>query len=132
MLLSSAQVPLLLKLGPLTAITIGLGTLARGGRGTSYRKSKLPDKPIDIWGERMHAFLPLCQLLGFIPWVPSLCPRRHNPLVGTCGFRVGWFLWVHQVVAWLGASLHVGTDIIGPICRALQVPDVVCHRARRV
>ena len=61
------QAPLLLKLGPITAISIGLGLLARGGRGTQYRKSKLPEKPLDIWGaleERMailgQAILPCC------------------------------------------------------------------------
>ena len=48
------QVPLSLRLGPLTALSIGVGLAPRLGRGTQYRKSTLPDKPLDIWGARQR------------------------------------------------------------------------------
>ena len=66
------QAPLLLKLGPITAISIGLGLLARGGRGTQYRKSKLPEKPLDIWGapEERVSILGRLSFLALTAWGP--------------------------------------------------------------
>eukprot|EP00891_Asterochloris_glomerata_P006461 jgi/Astpho2/6461/Aster-06930 len=53
------QVPLQLSLGPLTTITCGLGLLPRAGRGGTYRQSRLPKKPIDVWG---YEASPFCKL----------------------------------------------------------------------
>lgn len=55
------QVPLQFKLGPLTVLSIGIGLLARGGKGTSYRRSKLPEKPIEIWGYEASPFVKLAR-----------------------------------------------------------------------
>ncbi|CAL5219441.1 g1272 [Coccomyxa viridis] len=55
------QVPIQFKLGPLTTISIGVGLLARGGRGTSYRKSNLPKEPIEIWGYEASPFVKLAR-----------------------------------------------------------------------
>ncbi len=43
------QVPWSLSLGPLTTLSAGLGQAPRLGKGISYRASKKPEKPIDIW-----------------------------------------------------------------------------------
>ncbi|KAL0042144.1 hypothetical protein WJX77_004492 [Trebouxia sp. C0004] len=53
------NVPLLLKLGPLTAISNTLALLPRINRGISYRKSKLPKKPVDLWA---YEASPFCKL----------------------------------------------------------------------
>lgn len=53
------NVALLLKLGPITAISNGLALLPRINRGISYRKSKLPKKPIDLWA---YEASPFCKL----------------------------------------------------------------------
>lgn len=69
------QAPLLLKLGPITAISIGLGLLARGGRGTQYRKSKLPEKPLDIWGASQERVSHVGRLF---PLVYSMEPMQES------------------------------------------------------
>jgi glutathione S-transferase len=51
------NVPIQFKLGPLTVLSIGLGLLPRGGKGTSYRKSRIPEKPIEIWGYEASPFV---------------------------------------------------------------------------
>lgn len=53
------NVPLLLKLGPLTAISNTLALLPRINRGISYRKSNLPKKPVDVWA---YEASPFCKL----------------------------------------------------------------------
>ncbi|KAL3131916.1 hypothetical protein ABBQ38_007619 [Trebouxia sp. C0009 RCD-2024] len=53
------NVPLLLKLGPVTAISNTLALLPRINRGISYRKSKLPKNPIDLWA---YEASPFCKL----------------------------------------------------------------------
>ncbi|KAK9822987.1 hypothetical protein WJX81_000952 [Elliptochloris bilobata] len=55
------NVPLSLRLGPLTALSIGLGLAPRLGRGTQYRQSKLPDNPLDIWGYEASPFVKLAR-----------------------------------------------------------------------
>ena len=55
------QVPLSLRLGPLTALSIGVGLAPRLGRGTQYRQSRLPDKPLDIWGALQRPCSVSCQ-----------------------------------------------------------------------
>ena len=46
---SDWQVPLSLSLGPLTTLSAGLGQAPRLGKGISYRPSKKPEKPIELW-----------------------------------------------------------------------------------
>ncbi len=58
------QVPLLLRLGPLTALSVGLGTLPRGGRGITYRRSRIPDKPLEIWGYEASPYVKLAREVG--------------------------------------------------------------------
>lgn len=53
------NIPLLLKLGPLTAISNTLALLPRINRGITYRKSRLPKKPIDLWA---YEASPFCKL----------------------------------------------------------------------
>lgn len=59
------QVPLQFKLGPLTTISIGIGLLARGGKGATYRKSNLPKEPIEIWGYEASPFVKLAREVRF-------------------------------------------------------------------
>ncbi|KAF8753133.1 hypothetical protein HU200_011789 [Digitaria exilis] len=54
------SVPIMLSLGLLTAITAGLATLGRLGRGNSYTASKIPPKPIEIWA---YEGSPFCRLV---------------------------------------------------------------------
>ena len=56
-LMCCTQVPIQFKLGPLTVLSIGLGLLPRGGKGISYRKSRIPEKPIEIWGYEASPFV---------------------------------------------------------------------------
>ncbi len=59
------QVPIQFRLGPLTTISIGIGLLARGGRGATYRKSNLPKEPIEIWGYEASPFVKLAREVSF-------------------------------------------------------------------
>ena len=61
------QVPLQFRLGPLTTISIGIGLLARGGKGATYRKSTLPKEPIEIWGYEASPFVKLAREVGACP-----------------------------------------------------------------
>lgn len=65
------QVPLQFKLGPLTVLSIGLGLLPRGGKGTTYRKSRLPEKPIEIWGYEASPFVRMAREVRPTHLVPS-------------------------------------------------------------
>ncbi|RLN03491.1 uncharacterized protein C2845_PM13G25780 [Panicum miliaceum] len=53
-------VPIMLSLGLLTAITAGLATLGRIGKGNSYSASKVPPQPIEIWA---YEGSPFCRLV---------------------------------------------------------------------
>ena len=59
--------PLQFRLGPLTTISIGIGLLARGGKGATYRKSTLPKEPIEIWGYESSPFVKLAREVGACP-----------------------------------------------------------------
>lgn len=53
------EVPLMLRLGPVTTLTAGLAALARGGAGGSYTASAgaaRPDAPIDFYGYEPSPF----------------------------------------------------------------------------
>jgi hypothetical protein len=50
----------MLSLGLLTAITAGLATLGRVGKGNSYTASKVPPQPIEIWA---YEGSPFCKLV---------------------------------------------------------------------
>lgn len=62
------QVPIQFKLGPLTVLSIGLGLLPRGGKGTSYRKSRIPEKPIEIWGYEASPFVRMAREVCCLPY----------------------------------------------------------------
>jgi glutathione S-transferase len=53
------RVPWQLNLGPLTSISCGFAMLPRVGRGAQYRKSRIPDKPIELWA---YEASPFCKL----------------------------------------------------------------------
>ena len=73
-----AQVPIQFKLGPLTTISIGVGLLARGGRGTTYRKSTLPKEPIEIWGYEASPFVKLAREASPCPVSLWFLPARYS------------------------------------------------------
>jgi glutathione S-transferase len=50
------KVPLSLSLGPLTTLSAGLGQAGRLGKGISYRPSKKPEKPIELWAYEASPF----------------------------------------------------------------------------
>ncbi len=72
------QVPIQFKLGPLTVLSIGLGLLPRGGKGTSYRKSRIPEKPIEIWGYEASPFVRMAREVCSLP----SCPVTKHILAG--------------------------------------------------
>ena len=82
--LGAAQVPLQFRLGPLSTISIGIGLLARGGKGATYRKSKLPDQPIEIWGYEASPFVKLAREVclslpsDLLLWHPCLHWPHHT------------------------------------------------------
>ena len=61
------QVPIQFGLGPLSTVSAGLGLLPRAGRGTSYRRSKLPKEPIEIWGYEASPFCKLTREVWLLP-----------------------------------------------------------------
>lgn len=50
------NVPLQLSLGLLTTLTAGFAMIARMGKGSSYTRSKLPPKPLEIWAYEPSPF----------------------------------------------------------------------------
>mmetsp|Transcript_9060 Transcript_9060/g.15567 ORF Transcript_9060/g.15567 Transcript_9060/m.15567 type:complete len:350 (-) Transcript_9060:80-1129(-) len=50
------EVPLTLRLGPVTAITAGLGLLGRMGKGSKYRDAKVPEMPLQVWSYEASPF----------------------------------------------------------------------------
>jgi len=72
------NVPLLLKLGPVTAITAGLGQIARAGRGSAARPSKIPAEPLVLWGYEGSPFVKLArEVLNELelPYLLKTCAR---------------------------------------------------------
>lgn len=53
------NVPLMLRLGPLTTITAGLALAPRAGRGSAYRASRVPQQPLTLWGYELSPFVRL-------------------------------------------------------------------------
>jgi glutathione S-transferase len=53
------SVPVTLNLGPVTTLTAGLALLPRGGKGSRYKPSNLPEKPLEIWGYESSPFVKL-------------------------------------------------------------------------
>ncbi|KAJ7515261.1 hypothetical protein O6H91_22G008100 [Diphasiastrum complanatum] len=43
------KVPLMLSLGFFTTLTAGLAMIGRAGKGSTYKKSRLPEKPLELW-----------------------------------------------------------------------------------
>lgn len=81
--------PIQFKLGPLTTISIGVGLLARGGRGTSYRKSNLPKEPIEIWGYEASPFVKLAREVGLYAekWQLARTFSHQSVLLKTPGWQ---------------------------------------------
>lgn len=50
------QIPVSLKLGPLTTITAGLSSMWRPHRGRVARASRLPEKPLELWSFEASPF----------------------------------------------------------------------------
>lgn len=71
--------PIQFKLGPLTTISIGVGLLARGGKGSSYRKSNLPKEPIEIWGYEASPFVKLAREVSSCPMGTAGLPCLSTP-----------------------------------------------------
>jgi glutathione S-transferase len=72
------NVPLMLRMGPITAITAGLGLLGRLGKGSKYRAAKMPAEPVELWAYDISPFCKvvrevLCELE--IPHVFHSCAR---------------------------------------------------------
>ena len=59
-----AQVPALFKLGPINTVTAGLAMLPRMGKGSAYRKAKMPKKSLEIWGYEASPFVKLAREVG--------------------------------------------------------------------
>ena len=58
------QVPVQFKLGPVTALSAGLGMLPRVGKGAAYRKARMPKEPLTIWGYEASPFVKLAREVG--------------------------------------------------------------------
>eukprot|EP00884_Botryococcus_braunii_P002629 jgi/Botrbrau1/12367/Bobra.0239s0016.1 len=53
------KVPWQVSLGPITVLGAGLAAAARGGKGVYYRRSRLPDQPLHIWGYEPSPYVTL-------------------------------------------------------------------------
>ncbi|KAJ8899581.1 hypothetical protein K2173_018555 [Erythroxylum novogranatense] len=54
------SIPLMLSLGPLTTLTAGFAMIGRMGKGSTYTKSKLPPKPLEVWA---YEGSPFCKIV---------------------------------------------------------------------
>ena len=103
----NGEVPLMLRLGVLTALTAGLCSLPRAGRGARYRPARMPEQPLVLWGYESSPFVRLvkerlCELE--LPHVMRNCargsPKRQEVFDAYGKFqvpflqvRVGWAAW---------------------------------------
>ena len=70
------KVPTLLKLGFLTTLTVGLGLLPRGGAGSSYKPSTMPEEPLVFYGYDVSPFSKIVR--------EELCAREIPHVWKTC------------------------------------------------
>ncbi|KAG1675258.1 hypothetical protein FOA52_016289 [Chlamydomonas sp. UWO 241] len=74
------QIPLGLRMGPLTTLSCGLGLIARGGAGNKAREvpGRQPAQPLEFWGYEGSPFVKvaretLCELE--LPYMQRTCAR---------------------------------------------------------
>jgi hypothetical protein len=64
------NVPLMLRMGPITAITAGLGLLGRLGKGSKYRAAKMPAEPVELWA---YDISPFCKVRNATSSCQHMC-----------------------------------------------------------
>ncbi|CAN1277366.1 hypothetical protein LINPERPRIM_LOCUS16304, partial [Linum perenne] len=77
----NGEVPIMLSLGLLTTLTAGLAMIGRSGRGQSYRPSKLPPQPLEIWA---YEGSPFCKLVREVLVELELPHIYRSPSVSSC------------------------------------------------
>jgi len=74
------KVPLLLAMGPLTALSSSLASVARIGRGRRAIPSRLPDKPLELWS---YEASPYCRIVREVLCNLEIPYRLHNVAAGS-------------------------------------------------
>ncbi|KAK4343183.1 hypothetical protein RND71_038999 [Anisodus tanguticus] len=108
------NVPLLLSLGLFTTLTAGFAMIGRMGKGTSYRPSKLPPKPLELWAYEPS---PFCKVVREVlvelelPHILHSCARG-SPKRQVLYERVGHFQVPYLEDPNTGVQMFESADIV--------------------
>ncbi|XP_075078579.1 uncharacterized protein LOC142164576 isoform X1 [Nicotiana tabacum] len=108
------NVPLMLSLGLLTTLTAGFAMIGRMGMGSSYRPSKLPPKPLEIWAYEPS---PFCKVVREVlvelelPHILHSCARG-SPKRQVLYERVGHFQVPYLEDPNTGVQMFESADIV--------------------
>nr|XP_009623172.1 uncharacterized protein LOC104114425 [Nicotiana tomentosiformis] len=108
------NVPLMLSLGLLTTLTAGFAMIGRMGKGSSYRPSKLPPKPLEIWAYEPS---PFCKVVREVlvelelPHILHSCARG-SPKRQVLYERVGHFQVPYLEDPNTGVQMFESADIV--------------------
>ncbi|KAJ7515259.1 hypothetical protein O6H91_22G008100 [Diphasiastrum complanatum] len=82
------KVPLMLSLGFFTTLTAGLAMIGRAGKGSTYKKSRLPEKPLELWAYEPS---PYCKIVREVLVELELPHLYHSPKRDQLVQRTGIF-----------------------------------------
>ncbi|MCD7449706.1 hypothetical protein HAX54_001135 [Datura stramonium] len=108
------NVPLMLSLGLFTTLTEGFAMIGRMGKGSSYRPSKLPPKPLELWAYEPS---PFCKVVREVlvelelPHILHSCARG-SPKRQVLYERVGHFQVPYLEDPNTGVQMFESADIV--------------------
>ncbi|XP_059306083.1 uncharacterized protein LOC132057479 isoform X2 [Lycium ferocissimum] len=108
------NVPLMLSLGLFTTLTAGFAMIGRMGKGTSYKPSKLPPKPLELWAYEPS---PFCKVVREVlvelelPHILHSCARG-SPKRQVLYERVGHFQVPYLEDPNTGVQMFESADIV--------------------
>ncbi|XP_055812295.1 uncharacterized protein LOC129882145 [Solanum dulcamara] len=108
------NIPLMLSLGLFTTLTAGFAMIGRMGKGSSYRPSKLPPKPLELWAYEPS---PFCKVVREVlvelelPHILHSCARG-SPKRQVLYERVGHFQVPYLEDPNTGVQMFESADIV--------------------
>ncbi|WMV44459.1 hypothetical protein MTR67_037844 [Solanum verrucosum] len=108
------NVPLMLSLGLFTTLTAGFAMIGRMGKGSSYKPSKLPPKPLELWAYEPS---PFCKVVREVlveqelPHILHSCARG-SPKRQVLYERVGHFQVPYLEDPNTGVQMFESADIV--------------------
>ncbi len=111
--------PLLLRLGPLTALASSLASLWRPGRGSLYRASRTPARPLELYSFEISPYCRLAREALTELELPYLLHNVGKDSAGRAAFlqRSGRMMVPYLVDPNTGTEMHESADIVAYLQR---------------